>query len=176
MTQYADGSLSTVPMRTMGEPVGGTDGRYIRTLLTDANGQLYTLATVNGSVTVSGAVNASLVPATTGGNLSAGVLTAAGTNATVAKAAPGQLYGYDFYNNAAYAVFVHFYNLATAPIVGTSVPVFTIGFAATSGRSVALQFGAAFSAGIAYSVTKSPAATDATAVAANDLTGVLIYE
>lgn len=103
------------------------------------------------------------------------VISAASTNATVVKASAGRLYGYELGNTSAADVFIHFYNKATAPTVGTDVPIFTL-FVPADGR-IEKEFGAGyyFSAGISYSITTGSADTDAGAVGLGDLVGVLSY-
>jgi hypothetical protein len=70
-------------------------------------------------------------------------------------------------NTGAAAAFVKFYNLATAPTVGTSVPVFTMSIPASGTVTIApAMVGIRFSTGIALAITNLAADTDTTAVAA----------
>lgn len=109
--------------------------------------------------------------ATANGQTSSRVNSAASTNATNLKASAGQVGEVDVFNNAAYAVFLKFYNKASAPTVGTDTPVWTIPVAAGGGFSKSFPRGKTFATGIAYAITKLQADTDTTAVVAGDLTG-----
>lgn len=103
------------------------------------------------------------------------IAAAASTNATSVKATPGKVYNITLYNNAAYAVFLKLYNKASAPTVGTDVPVLTVGVPATAtggSRDINLD-GMDFSLGIAYAITKLVADNDTTVVVANDLVGAI---
>jgi len=115
-------------------------------------------------------------PGTTNGLVIQKMNSAATTNAVSEKASPGNVYNWTLFNTAAYTVFVHFYNKASAPTVGTDVPVFTIGIPAGGSSSHSGTIGYSFSTGIATSTTKGYADTDATATLAGDLVGVLGYK
>jgi hypothetical protein len=109
------------------------------------------------------------------------VVAAASTNATSVKPGPGNVYGWVFYNQAAYDVFVKFYDKASAPTVGTDTPLFTVkvkrGDTTNNGASeVEMLPGIPFTAGIAYAITKLIADSDTTVVVANDITGALFYK
>jgi|CXWL01.1.fsa_nt_gi hypothetical protein len=109
-------------------------------------------------------------------NLKARVAAAATTNATLVKGAPGRLKSINVANGAIAAKFLKLYDLAVAPTVGTSVPVATF-LIPTLGRCD-LNFGAGllFTVGIAYAITGAIADSDTTAVAANDVHGVIGYQ
>lgn len=111
--------------------------------------------------------------ATANGATSSRINAAASTNSTSLKASAGQLYNLDVFNVAAYDVFLKFYNKASAPTVGTDVPIWTIPIKAGAGYSNAFVAGKTFSTGIAYAITKLQADTDTTAVAAGDVTGTV---
>lgn len=114
--------------------------------------------------------------ATQTGTTNAKVLSAATTNATSVKTTSGRLFAYDIVNTSAAAKFVKFYNKASAPTVGTDVPVFTVALPpngrATFAPSVPLGV---FSAGIAYAITAGAADNDTAVVAANDVIGHIQY-
>jgi hypothetical protein len=109
------------------------------------------------------------------GTAVAKVLAAASTNATVLKASAGRIYGYHLTNNTAATKFVRLHNLATAPTVGTSVPTMVIPIAPNSTAVVDHTIPISFSAGISYSITGAFADLDATAVAAGDVVGHILY-
>ena len=93
------------------------------------------------------------------------VVTAASTNSAVVKASAGTLYEIAISNPTATAAYVKLYNKATAPVVGTDVPVMTISVPATSATTmpIALTFGQVgkrFAAGIGIACTAAAAATD----------------
>jgi hypothetical protein len=98
------------------------------------------------------------------------VNSAANTNATSVKASAGTVWSIICSNANAAARYVKFYNLATAPTVGTSVPAFTIavpanGTVTISGGANGIRFGT----GIALAITAGAADSDTAAVAANDI-------
>ena len=96
------------------------------------------------------------------------LISAATTNATSVKASAGQVGHMMLSNNhATNLAYFKLYNKASAPTVGTDIPVATIVIPAA--RSVIIPFssvGARFSTGIAYAITGGMAVADTTAVAA----------
>lgn len=115
------------------------------------------------------------VSATANGTTASRVNAAATTNATPLKASAGQLYTIDVFNTAAYNVFLKLYNKASAPTVGTDVPVMTIPVQAGGGYSKTWPMGLPFATGIAYAITKLQADSDTTVLVAGDLTGNTIW-
>ena len=94
---------------------------------------------------------------------------AAGTNATSLKVGNSALYWVNSVNVAAYAVYIKFYDKATAPVVGTDVPVLTVQIPAGAPGLFNPAEPVYFLNGMAYAVTKLPADSDTTAVLASDL-------
>ena len=93
------------------------------------------------------------------------VVTAASTNSAVVKATAGTLYEITISNPTATAAYVKLYNKATAPTVGTDVPVMTISVPATSATTmpVAIPFGQVgkrFATGIGIACTAAAPAND----------------
>lgn len=107
------------------------------------------------------------VPATSGGCSIGHLVSAGSTNATSVKASAGQVYGWTVYNNAAYPIYLKFYNTAGTPTAGTGV-VKTVGVQAGMQLTYSQPLGIAFSTGIGITITKGIADNDATAVLAND--------
>jgi hypothetical protein len=93
---------------------------------------------------------------------------AATTNATVVKASTGKVYSGSLYNSNAAARYLKFYNKATAPTVGTDVPVRVEYLAPTSKATFDLA-GLPFSAGISFALVTGAADNDATAVGSGDI-------
>jgi len=91
-------------------------------------------------------------------------------NATVAKATPGSLKFIDAVNTTIGVIYLKFYNKATAPTVGTDVPVLTLALPATSSRTI--ELGVAFSVGIGYALVTGAADNDNTAVGAGAVIGL----
>lgn len=106
------------------------------------------------------------------------LVSAATTNATSLKAAPGAV-GFIYAVNLNAAVrYLKLYNKASAPTVGTDTPIATLPIpASTTGAGFMLPIpgGVAFSTGIAYAVTTGVADSDTTAVAANEILLFLGY-
>lgn len=108
--------------------------------------------------------------------IASNVNSAASTNATVVKASAGTLYSVTVSNTGAAARYVKFYNKATAPTVGTDVPVFTIQVA--SGATLNVPFGTTghrFATGIGLAITANAADSDTTAVGAAEVKVATAY-
>lgn len=125
-----------------------------------------TLATV-----ALGAGSASIGTVATPAGTALSVVSTASTNASSQKATAGNLFEVSVSNPTATPAYVKFYNKASAPTVGTDVPVLTIVAPATSATQIPTainltfsQIGKRFSTGIAIAITAGPLATD-TAVA-----------
>lgn len=98
------------------------------------------------------------------------------TNATLVKNAAGTLYAIVATNIAATACFLKLYNKATAPTVGTDVPVMTIPVPA--GQSISLDLGALglrFTTGIGIGITTGADDNDTAAIAAGNVKLSLSY-
>jgi hypothetical protein len=131
------------------------DGEY-ETLITDAAGRLK--------------VNPMVEPTTSAYN------SAATTNATSVKASAGRVLAVAVSNVGAAARYLKLYNKATAPVVGTDVPVLTVAVPATG--VVTLNVGALglhLANGIAFALTAGAADADIAAVAAAEVKVVLSY-
>lgn len=95
---------------------------------------------------------------------------AASTNATVVKSSAGTLFGISVSNINAAVRYLKLYNKASAPTVGTDVPVLTIPLPA--GSCQVLSFGSRglrFSTGIGFALTTGAADSDTAAVAASEI-------
>ncbi len=102
-------------------------------------------------------------------------LTAAGsTNANVVKNKGGNVTSINIFNASAALRYVKLYNKATAPTVGTDVPVLVYAVPATSSVNIDLE-GQRFSNGIAIATTTGAADTDTAAVTAGDVKVSLNY-
>lgn len=94
-------------------------------------------------------------------------VSAASTNASIRRSSPDTLTEVTVSNPTGTAMYLKVYNKATAPTVGTDVPVMTIPMPANS--FAAYDFGASgkyFASGIATAITAGPLATDTVAAAA----------
>lgn len=137
-------------------------------ILVDAAGNEKTGFPPGATVTVTGTVTANegtAVNATTN-NLNS----AATTNATSVKASAGNLYAIAASNASASPRFLKLYNKASAPTVGTDVPVLVIPIAANS--IVMFEFGRLdqrFSTGIALAITGAIGDADTTAIGASEV-------
>lgn len=149
-----------------------------------------TTQVVSGSVTASGTVTAnigtgSLAAGTnaigdvgiqyrgnaTGAGSATNFVAAGSTNAAVLKASAGRLLGFVLTNNATAVRYVKFHNQTTTPTAGTGV-VQTYGIPPNGGTiTLSVPGGIGFGTGIAYTTTTGAAASDATAVTANDIVG-----
>lgn len=108
--------------------------------------------------------------------VTAKINSAATTNATSVKAGPARLLSVVASNINAAARFLKLYDKATAPTVGTDVPVITIPIPAGGIVSLNLgEFGVDFTLGIAAAITAVGTDADTTAVAASEIKAVLVY-
>lgn len=101
------------------------------------------------------------------------VVSTASTNAANHKSTAGNLFEISVSNPTATAAYVKLYNKATAPTVGTDVPVMTIVAPATSATQTQSQvnltfsqIGKRFPLGIGMAITAGPLATDTAAAVA----------
>jgi hypothetical protein len=138
-----------------------TSGTANVTIQFSAASQFNAVATqpVSGSLTSAGTTTAT--PAT---GSSYNVVTAATTNGANIKTTAANLYEVTISNVTATAAFVKFYNKASAPTVGTDVPVLTISAPANTTVAVPLgTLGKRFVTGLGIAVTANAVATDSTA-------------
>lgn len=101
---------------------------------------------------------------------------AASTNISVVKATPGNVYGISMSNNNAAARFVKLYNKATAPVLGTDVPVMVIPVPPNS--FISYEFGKTghrFPLGIGIAITGLIGDADATAIGAGEVKVALTF-
>ena len=101
---------------------------------------------------------------------------AATTNAVAVKASSGIVYAVAVTNTSATVKYLKIYNKATAPTVGTDVPLITIPIAPTAIANITwADKGLRFATGIGIATTTGIAYTDTNAVAANDLQITISY-
>lgn len=103
------------------------------------------------------------------------LVTTASTNGANVKNAAGNLFEITISNPTATAAYVKLYNKASAPTVGTDVPVLTISVPATSATTMPIaipfgQVGKRFATGISIACTAGPLASDT----ANAVAGIQI--
>lgn len=119
-------------------------------------------------------------PNTTGTNGTSAykLISSPGTNANNIKTSGGNLYSIIAIGLTSNVRYLKLYNKATAPTVGTDIPIMTIPIPAnTQGAGVAIPFsmGVNFSAGIGIAITSGAGDTDTGAVLANDVIVNLTY-
>ena len=136
-----------------------------QSILGPASQQVQGSVTVSGSLTSGGTVTNT--PATPTQSF---INSAATTNATSVKASAGTVYGITATNINAAIRYLKLYNKASAPTVGTDVPVLSIPIPATGQVSINPgAMGIRFGTGIALAITAAAADTDTTAVAASEI-------
>lgn len=138
---------------------------------------LQTTATIAAGANLVGDVG-NQARATTGGIVAPFRLlsSAATTNATLIKASAGRLFLIIGRNNVASIRYLKFYNKASAPTVGTDVPVLTIALDASSRFEIDLNpYGQFFTTGIAFAITGAVADNDTTAIAAADILALNVW-
>lgn len=119
-------------------------------------------------------------PNTTGANGTTPykLISLATTNANVVKNTGGNLYSIVAIGLTSTVRFLKFYNKATAPTVGTDVPVMTIPVPAnTQGAGISIPFsmGVNFPLGIAIAITAGSADSDVAVIGAGDVLINLTY-
>lgn len=97
------------------------------------------------------------------------VNTGASTNAGFSKASAAQLFAVTAYNQSAAVRYVKLFNKASAPTVGTDVPIFVLAVPVNGHATFAWPTGLALGTGLAYCCVTGAALSDATATAANDV-------
>ena len=130
----------------------------------------------NVLATQSGTWTEQPVAGTTGGATTTHLVSASGNNATNVKASAGLLYGFSISNTNASARYVHFYNKATAPVVGTDVPVATVQVTGNGVVIRAFPVGATYGTGIGFGTSTGAGDTDSGAIGAGDLVIDLEYK
>ena len=134
------------------------------------------------NVTMSSGIGVSSNPAmvqtasSTGGGLSVSLLKANlnTTNSTVAKAGPGQLYGYEWSNTSTQA-YLRFFNASSAVQISTAAQTLQIAMTASSAARMFYNPPITFSTGIYYATTLLQASGDNTVIAASTVTINVIY-
>lgn len=133
------------------------------------------IASINAGTSLFGDVGQQYRASATGAASRAHLVSAATTNATVAKASAGRLLGVQLINTTAAPVYLKFHNASATPTAGAAV-FMTVGVPANGRADIAFEGGIAFSTGIAYTVVTGAADADATApLAANSIVGDVIY-
>lgn len=109
---------------------------------------------------------------TNGGATPYKLVSAASTNATSLKASAGQIYSISAFNINGAVRYLKLYNKASAPTVGTDVPVhvYAIPGATTGGGfTLSIPVGMEFTTGIAFAITTGITDADTGAVAASEI-------
>ena len=123
---------------------------------------------VTATQAVSGTVTANQGTLTT--PTASNINSAASTNAAFIKNAAGTVYNILASNTNAAARYVKFYNKASAPTVGTDVPIITITVPANGTIHADMgTLGHRFATGIAIAITGAAADSDTTAIGANEV-------
>jgi len=97
------------------------------------------------------------------------------TNATSVKGSAGAIFNmiiHNTHNGGGSSITVRFYDKATAPVVGTDVPMIVIHVGSNTSKELNFTSGISFSNGIAYAITANDTLLDATVV---DADGVQLY-
>lgn len=146
-------------------------GAAVVTLIgTDANGVVGLDTPLPAGTNLLGNVNALQTANANPGQTPVAVNSAATTNAAVSKASAGVLLNVSANNATAAAKFIRFYNKATAPTVGTDVPIIVLTVLANASKEIEYGIvGKRFSTGIGHAITNAAAVLDATVVAAGDV-------
>lgn len=107
------------------------------------------------------------------------LISANGTNSTVIKASPGQILALYNSNSSGGIEYLKIYDKATAPVVGTDIPVMTLLLPSSpggAGAALDVVSGINFIHGIAIATTTGYADADTGVVAAGDIIANIIYQ
>jgi hypothetical protein len=101
----------------------------------------------------------------------------ASTNSTLIRGSAGTVFNIIVHNThsgggSGSAIALRFYDKATAPVVGTDVPMIIIHVQSNDSKEINFTSGITFKNGIAYSITDGNTLLDATPVSAD---GVQVY-
>ena len=108
-----------------------------------------------------------------GGTIHRKVAAGTSADATNIKASAGVVYGVVAVNTGSAACYLHFYNSASAPTVGTTTPVVTFPLPASGGIAFPLTHGMAFSTGIGLGIATTVGGS--TGVTADSVVVTTIY-
>ena len=154
----------------------GTAAIFVRPVTSSFEGPAGSVtATLAAGTALAADVGVGARATTTNAVLRQKIISAASTNATSVKASAGRIYGWSLTNTTASVKYVKIYNKASAPTVGTDVPVETIAIPPNANVQRADSIGVFNSTGIALAITGGVADADTTAVAAGDVVGSLYY-
>lgn len=151
------------------------EGQAIAARLVPSTAAIGTIGALPAGTAVIGDVGVAYRATGTGAPTVRNVVAAATTNATIVKATAGRVVGWQFTNTSATVKYVKLHNVATLPVVGTTAVFITIGIPPNGALAQTIEGGIGFSAGIGLSVVGGFADTDATAVAAGDVVGSLLF-
>lgn len=131
-------------------------------------------ANLNAGTNLVGDVGLQVRANATGAASRSHTVAAASTNAANVKAAAGRVYGWSFANLTASWRFVKLHDTAGTPTAGAGV-FMTIPIPPNGVAEQSFPMGIAFATGIGSTIVTGAADADATAVAANDVVGELIF-
>lgn len=103
------------------------------------------------------------------------VVSGASTNAASVKGSAGLVTGYYLVNTAATFRYVKLFNVSGSPNVGGDTPRCVYGIPPTSAANMVFTLPVAFETGIGIAIVSGIQDSDATAVAANDVSVTLHY-
>lgn len=111
----------------------------------------------------------------TGAGTAVSIVAAATPAGISVKASAGRLLSICLTNTAAAARFVKFFNVATAPTMGTTSAAYEVPIPANGMLVLEFPFGVAHATGIFIAITGAVGLTNNTAVTANDVVGFVTY-
>lgn len=169
------GNCSTLPVTIQNVSMMSANSGLPCTLESSITQNVSVVSSLPAGANLLGDVQQQYRASATGAASRSHLVSAATTNATVAKASAGRLLGVQFINTTAAIVYLKFHNLATTPTAGAAV-FMSIGIPPTGRADFNFEGGIAFTTGIAYTVVTGAPDADATApLAANAIIGDVIY-
>lgn len=168
-------ALSQTPFATPVLPVVNATAANFQATVTGTVTATVANATLAAGTAAVGDVGVQYRASAAGAATQAKIVSAASTNPTVVKAAAGRLLGFDLANTTASWRYLKLHNVAAAPTAGTTPVVTPIAIPPNGKASFEADGGAGFATGIAYTIVTGSADADATAVAAGDVVGFLLF-
>lgn len=114
-------------------------------------------------------------PPTTSDSNKFKIQSAATTNINLVSASARVMRTLHLYNQTTYRIWFKLYDKATAPVLSTDLPFWTIPLDGGSGFALQGMWGVPVSTGLGFAITKAFAATDTTPIAVEDCIGMLMW-
>lgn len=164
-----------IRLRIVTASTGNVTAKFYLTPNVSENDHVYvnagSIAISSGTVTTVTTVGniAAITPSISAGGFSSHhtLVCAASTNATLVKSTASMIGSISVSNSDVNTFYLKLFNIATAPVVGTTVPAYVYMIPKNTTYNIPIpSYGMRFDAGLSYSTTVNAATADTTAIAA----------